>query len=151
MIDVGTGVIDEDYRGPLGVLLFNFGTQPFTVRKGDRIAQLIIERIAHPSIETTEELEQTQRGQKGFGSTGISLDLPIKVQTAHTRNKEKALMIKMGIQTLDTHKSSTIEALLDSGACGNLIEKEFFFKNQLTTRKKPYIKRVYTLDGLETK
>ncbi|XP_013385023.1 deoxyuridine 5'-triphosphate nucleotidohydrolase, mitochondrial-like [Lingula anatina] len=70
-IDVGAGVIDEDYRGNVGVLLFNFGEQPFKVNKGDRIAQLICERIYLPDIEEVEKLDDTARGEGGFGSTGI--------------------------------------------------------------------------------
>jgi dUTP pyrophosphatase len=70
-IDVGAGVIDSDYRGPIGVLLFNFDDTPFTVHRGDRIAQLIIEKIALPTITVVESLSGTDRGANGFGSTGI--------------------------------------------------------------------------------
>ncbi|XP_066132581.1 deoxyuridine 5'-triphosphate nucleotidohydrolase, mitochondrial isoform X2 [Saccopteryx bilineata] len=53
-IDVGAGVIDEDYRGNIGVVLFNFGKEEFEVKKGDRIAQLICERIFYPEIEEVQ-------------------------------------------------------------------------------------------------
>ncbi|XP_054711404.1 deoxyuridine 5'-triphosphate nucleotidohydrolase-like [Uloborus diversus] len=53
-IDVGAGVVDEDYRGNLGVVLFNFGEENFQVSKGDRIAQLICEQICYPDIEEVE-------------------------------------------------------------------------------------------------
>ncbi|XP_023237527.1 deoxyuridine 5'-triphosphate nucleotidohydrolase-like [Centruroides sculpturatus] len=69
-IDVGAGVIDQDYRGNLGVILFNFGPTEFKVCKGDRIAQLICERICYADIEEVEDLGTTERGQNGFGSTG---------------------------------------------------------------------------------
>ncbi|XP_005376761.1 PREDICTED: deoxyuridine 5'-triphosphate nucleotidohydrolase, mitochondrial isoform X3 [Chinchilla lanigera] len=69
-IDVGAGVIDEDYRGNVGVVLFNFGKEKFEVKKGDRIAQLICERIYYPEIEEVQGLEDTERGAGGFGSTG---------------------------------------------------------------------------------
>ncbi|XP_003471906.1 deoxyuridine 5'-triphosphate nucleotidohydrolase, mitochondrial isoform X2 [Cavia porcellus] len=69
-IDVGAGVIDEDYRGNVGVVLFNFGKEKFEVKKGDRIAQLICERIYYPEIEEVEGLDSTERGSGGFGSTG---------------------------------------------------------------------------------
>ncbi|XP_054988451.1 deoxyuridine 5'-triphosphate nucleotidohydrolase, mitochondrial isoform X1 [Sorex araneus] len=69
-IDVGAGVIDEDYRGNVGVVLFNFGKETFEVKKGDRIAQLICERIFYPEIEEVQVLEDTERGSGGFGSTG---------------------------------------------------------------------------------
>ncbi|KAF6351159.1 deoxyuridine triphosphatase [Rhinolophus ferrumequinum] len=69
-IDVGAGVIDEDYRGNIGVVLFNFGKEKFEVKKGDRIAQLICERIFYPEIEEVQVLDDTKRGSGGFGSTG---------------------------------------------------------------------------------
>ncbi|NWT84028.1 DUT protein, partial [Lanius ludovicianus] len=69
-IDVGAGVIDEDYRGNVGVVLFNFGKETFEVKKGDRIAQLICERIYYPELEEVEALDGTERGEGGFGSTG---------------------------------------------------------------------------------
>ncbi|NXP43740.1 DUT protein, partial [Heliornis fulica] len=69
-IDVGAGVIDEDYRGNVGVVLFNFGKETFEVKKGDRIAQLICERIYYPELEEVQALDDTERGEGGFGSTG---------------------------------------------------------------------------------
>ncbi|EPB69855.1 putative dUTP diphosphatase [Ancylostoma ceylanicum] len=69
-IDVGAGVVDSDYRGELKVLLFNFGSTDFEVKKGDRIAQLICERIAHCTFMQCESLTDTTRGAGGFGSTG---------------------------------------------------------------------------------
>ncbi|KAM4849293.1 deoxyuridine 5'-triphosphate nucleotidohydrolase, mitochondrial [Urocitellus parryii] len=69
-IDVGAGVIDEDYRGNIGVVLFNFGKEKFEVKKGDRIAQLICERIFYPDIEEVQVLNDTERDSGGFGSTG---------------------------------------------------------------------------------
>jgi len=69
-IDVGAGVIDQDYRGNVGVVLFNFGQEPFKVSKGDRIAQLILERIYIPDLQEVKNLDETDRGEGGFGSTG---------------------------------------------------------------------------------
>jgi dUTP pyrophosphatase len=73
-IDVGAGVIDADYRGPIGVLIFNFGDVSFKIGRGDRIAQLILERISTPYVEVVQELPETERGSGGFGSTGVALD-----------------------------------------------------------------------------
>ncbi|XP_028778344.1 deoxyuridine 5'-triphosphate nucleotidohydrolase [Neltuma alba] len=70
-IDVGAGVIDADYRGPVGVILFNYSDADFEVKVGDRIAQLIIERIMTPEVEEVEDLDSTARGEGGFGSTGV--------------------------------------------------------------------------------
>lgn len=70
-IDVMAGVIDGDYRGPVGVILHNSGDEPFAVRVGYRIAQLILERIETPAVEVAAELDGTERGDGGFGSTGV--------------------------------------------------------------------------------
>lgn len=71
-IDVGAGVIDQDYRGNVGVILFNFADADFEVKKGDRVAQLICERITYPVVEEAKTLSDTTRGEGGFGSTGIN-------------------------------------------------------------------------------
>ncbi|KAF5747104.1 deoxyuridine 5'-triphosphate nucleotidohydrolase [Tripterygium wilfordii] len=70
-IDVGAGVIDADYRGPVGVILFNHSDVDFQVGVGDRIAQLIIEKIMTPAVVELEDLDETVRGDGGFGSTGV--------------------------------------------------------------------------------
>lgn len=69
-IDVGAGVIDADYRGNVGVILFNHGDEPFEIKRGDRIAQLILERIVTPDVDLVDDLDATDRGAGGFGSTG---------------------------------------------------------------------------------
>ncbi|WWD22902.1 hypothetical protein CI109_107397 [Kwoniella shandongensis] len=69
-IDTGAGVIDADYRGPVKVLLFNYSDVDFSVQKGDRIAQLILEKVILAPIEVVEDLDATDRGSGGFGSTG---------------------------------------------------------------------------------
>ncbi|KAF7992928.1 hypothetical protein HCN44_005709 [Aphidius gifuensis] len=70
-IDVGAGVIDADYRGDLRVMLFNHSDVDFKVSPGDRVAQLICEKIAYPELEEVKSLNDTERGAGGFGSTGI--------------------------------------------------------------------------------
>ena len=70
-IQVGAGVIDPDYTGEVKVLLFNDGEGDFVIKKGDRIAQLIIERCETPPIEEVDSLDATERGEGGFGSTGL--------------------------------------------------------------------------------
>lgn len=64
------GVIDADYRGPLGVGLRNNTAEPYTIQPGDRIAQLLVLPVACPEIEIVDELPPTERGEGGFGSTG---------------------------------------------------------------------------------
>jgi len=71
-IDVGAGVIDKDYRGNVMVLLFNFGDSAFNVGRGDRIAQLVLEKISMAELEELPSLDETDRGDGGFGSTGKS-------------------------------------------------------------------------------
>lgn len=69
-IQVGAGVIDSDYTGEIKVILFNHGENDFTIKTGDRIAQLIFEKIFTDELEEVEELVKTERGAGGFGSTG---------------------------------------------------------------------------------
>lgn len=69
-IDTGAGVIDADYRGQVKVLLFNHSDADFQVAEGDRVAQLILERIYTPEVMEVTELEESVRGAGGFGSTG---------------------------------------------------------------------------------
>ena len=69
-LDVGGGVIDADYRGNVKVILFNHSDKSFQVKKTDRIAQIIIEKICIPKLIEMKEIEETERGAFGFGSTG---------------------------------------------------------------------------------
>lgn len=64
------GTIDSDYRGDVGVVLINHGTEPFVVNQGDRIAQLVITQITQVQFVPVDELQETNRGAGGFGSTG---------------------------------------------------------------------------------
>ncbi|WP_309709437.1 dUTP diphosphatase [Armatimonas sp.] len=65
------GTIDADYRGELMVLLINLGQEPFTVNRGDRIAQLIIAPVVQALWQEVDSLEETERGSGGFGHTGV--------------------------------------------------------------------------------
>jgi dUTP pyrophosphatase len=64
------GTIDADYRGEVSVLLVNWGTEPYVVRRGDRIAQLVIAPVIRASLDVAESLTETARGAGGFGHTG---------------------------------------------------------------------------------
>jgi len=66
----GPGTIDSDYRGEIGVILANLGSEPVTLARGDRIAQLVIAPVARVCLEKTGELPATSRHTGGFGSTG---------------------------------------------------------------------------------
>ncbi len=64
------GTIDSDYRGPLGIILANLGSEPFVVRRGARVAQLIVAPVVHAVFREAEALPASARGEGGFGSTG---------------------------------------------------------------------------------
>lgn len=65
------GTIDADYRGEVQVLLINHGREPFTIQRGDRIAQLVVAPVFHAEWDLVEELDETVRGDGGFGHTGV--------------------------------------------------------------------------------
>ena len=65
------GTIDSDYRGPLGVSLINLGTEPYTIRHGDRVAQVVVAPVVQAGFAVVEALDETARGTGGFGSTGM--------------------------------------------------------------------------------
>eukprot|EP00960_Hanusia_phi_P054997 762836-Hanusia_phi.AAC.2 len=69
-LQVGAGVIDSDYRDTIKVLLYNHGKHEYTVKKGDRIAQMALVQISTPDIEIVETLAESERGKSGFGSSG---------------------------------------------------------------------------------
>ena len=65
------GTIDSDYRGEVKVLAVNLGEEPFTIRHGDRIAQMVVAPVQQFPVEETDTLPDTERGDGGFGSTGM--------------------------------------------------------------------------------
>ena len=69
-LDVGAGVVDSDYTGPVGVVLFNHTDTDYQVKKGDRCAQFIVECIMMLDVKEVDNLETTERGNGGFGSSG---------------------------------------------------------------------------------
>ena len=66
----GVGVIDSDYRGQIGVGLVNLSDEAYVIRPGDRIAQLMVVPVVRPTLTFVDELDETERGRGGFGSTG---------------------------------------------------------------------------------
>jgi dUTP pyrophosphatase len=121
-IDVGAGVIDADYRGPVGVILFNFGTDDFTIKRGDRIAQAILEQICIPSsiidVPIDDELPSVgTRGENGFGSTGISTNADtsapqISMTVFETDGNKK--------QRMDVEESTMISPSTSDDVVGNI-------------------------------
>ncbi|MHB8844170.1 MAG: dUTP diphosphatase [Nitrospirota bacterium] len=67
----GPGTIDADYRGEIGIILFNFSDRQFLIRRGDRIAQMVFAKLAKASFSVVSELPETRRGSGGFGHTGV--------------------------------------------------------------------------------
>lgn len=67
----GPGTIDSDYRGEVGILLINFGNDPFTIHNGERIAQMVISRVFRSILVEVDDLPPTQRQEGGFGHTGV--------------------------------------------------------------------------------
>lgn len=65
------GTIDADYRGEIMVLLINFSDEPFTINDGERIAQMVIARHEQAEFVEVEELDETERGEGGYGHTGV--------------------------------------------------------------------------------
>lgn len=115
-LNVGAGVVDIDYTGPVGVVLFNHGHEDFTVKTGDKIAQLILERISNPKVVETQEVGTTARGASGFGSTGTSsmdhtsttAQLSIN-QVWHNINAKENVSTALAIKDLKTKKVLTLE------------------------------------------
>ena len=78
------GVIDNGYRGDLGVKLYNFGDSDYDVKKGDKIAQLVVYHLIQPEFEFAEQVTESARGKNGFGSSDLSADMSdIKEQVLH--------------------------------------------------------------------
>ena len=119
-IDVGAGVIDADYRGPVGVILFNFGKEDFKIQRGDRIAQAILEQICIPSsiidVPMDEELPNVgTRGENGFGSTGIAANtntpqISMTVYETDANNKK---------QRMDVEDATSISPSASDDVAGN--------------------------------
>ena len=65
------GTIDSDFRGLVGIVLVNHGKEPFTIKRGDRIAQMVIQKVNQAVIEEVDELDSTKRSTGGFGHTGV--------------------------------------------------------------------------------
>jgi dUTP pyrophosphatase len=65
------GTIDADYRGEIKVALINLGKRPYSIRRGDRIAQMVIQKVCQAQLELVDTLEETERNEGGFGHTGI--------------------------------------------------------------------------------
>lgn len=84
------GTIDSDYRGELQVALVNLGAETFVIKRGERIAQLVVQMVARASLVEVEKVAPTRRGTGGFGSTGIAM-VPSAVRHRPTEKKGKRI------------------------------------------------------------
>ena len=66
------GTIDADYRGEIGIIVINLSDQPYTITDGERIAQLVIKEYVHVTWEQVDRIDETERGEGGFGHTGVN-------------------------------------------------------------------------------
>jgi len=86
-LTTNAGVIDSDDRGEVKVVLANLGDQPYRVEKGDRIAQLIIEKIDNRELQEVTQLDNTERGEQGFGSSNTTMDQEVKGRTTKPKTQ----------------------------------------------------------------
>ena len=111
-IDVHAGVIDADYRGKISVLLANMSNENFTVKVGDRIAQIIIEQIHDVTFVQTSQLDDTERGSNGFGSTGINTtDVLSQKNTIVTTDNKDDIQKKATIKDDDDDDNDDIQKI----------------------------------------
>ena len=116
-LEIGAGVVNSDYRGAIKVLLINTSDTSFQINTGDRMAQLILQRIENPECILVEELPSTGRGSNGFGSTGIN---------SADSGCNKPIIVQVRL-----HKDTTGSAMIDSGASTQFIDLDFAVKNNL--------------------
>eukprot|EP00971_Amphidinium_carterae_P178257 3536037-Amphidinium_carterae.1 len=94
MLKWGAGVIDSDYRGEVGVVLFNFGEKEVSFAPGDEVAQLILQEISMAPCLEVSELDGTTRGAGGFGSTGVKRKLEENAEVEDLDQSPSALCVK---------------------------------------------------------
>lgn len=109
-IDVGAGVIDSDYRGEIGVVLFNFGEEDFKMSMDNKIVQLIFEKTKTFTLDEVDDVDQTWRGEKGYGSTRMRSESETKtnnqfeMQTAQEADDQNSVQQQSEINTKQTQK-----------------------------------------------
>ena len=115
-IDIGAGVVDKDYRGPIKVILINHGKYDFVVKVGDRIAQPILECIVTPDTEIVNSLPESTRGDKGFGSTGVSVVHPRVMAISVIKENHKILTHRMmAIKARERETSPWLDQIREAG------------------------------------
>lgn len=126
MIHAGAGVVDADYRGEVGVVLFNHGDADFFVEVGDRVAQLILERISTVNCIEVDSLDATERGANGFGSTGVAATVASDVASLPSALECKVgeLRVQRLVDAATLPKRASIEAAgFDLAAAEDVVVK----------------------------
>ncbi len=90
----GPGTIDADYRGEIGVLLINHGSDPFPIHRGDRVAQMVIAPVLQAEWEAVKTLPESERSTGGFGHTGHASESPMRIPMKKEKIEEKAKKIR---------------------------------------------------------
>lgn len=112
MIQCGAGVVDYDYRGEVGVVLFNHGPEDFAVAVGDRVAQLILEEISMVNCIEVDTLDETMRGEGGFGSTGVAEKVDMSVTPASSKRAREELQTpEKGVHAASNNGQTEVAAL----------------------------------------
>ena len=115
-IYIGAGVVDEDYRCPIKVILINHGKDDFVVKVGDRIAQLVLECIGTPDTEIVNSLPESTRGDKGFGSTGVSVVHPRVMAISVITENHKILTCRiMAVKARERETSPWLDQIREAG------------------------------------
>ena len=126
-IDVGAGVVDRDYRGEIAVVLINHSNKDFEVNGGDRIAQMILEQIKTPEVEEQANLDQTKRGEKGFGSTGMK-EMKNKLGQEKSGQKNESGENKISIVQGENVKQLVKDTVNDQGVKEAIVKDVGFVK-----------------------
>ena len=101
-IDVGGGVVDQDYRGEVGVVLFNHANSDFEIKQGDRIAQLILEKIGTLAVQEVQKLSGTELGIGGYGRTGVQSS---NGNSSQQPNQKQKITVSININSQDQDQS----------------------------------------------
>ena len=144
-IDIGAGVVDQDYRGELKVLVINYSDYAYQIRPGDRIAQLILERILLANPIETDSIDNTSRGDRGFGSTGYQRDLTKKLCSLKAVNFEKEFLNRVR-EAANKDKQYRDEQTKNPGDHEDLL----FFNNRLRIPDDEALKIEYTTPSMTT-
>ena len=126
-IDVGAGVVDRDYRGEIGVVLINHSNKDFEVNVGDRIAQMILEQIKTPEVEEQANLDQTERGEKGFGSTGTN-EMKNELIQEKSGQKNESGEKEIGTVQVENVKQIVKNTVIDQGGKDAIVKDAGFIK-----------------------